>query len=307
MAKIPKEVTEFIDSFMGRSPRTKENYESFVNIFWEFVGDKKPEEVTVDDIMAFLNNGVQKFHWKTTTMRQYAILCGIFIGEFHDEAFKKKLRRAMRILPKVQSRAALYEGIYIPPNKIDEFIARAPNEEWAVLYTMILKWGLRISEALNIIPADVDVEKNRVVVRGKGLGGFGKLRYVFVEKSTVTRVLQFAGCSQEQLLGEKPIRDSNPIIKGIKARNAEYQWKNTAKKSGLKQWKLLTPHDGRHSYAIDFLTKRKKEGMAALVLLKNQLGHSSIATTQIYLDLAGGEAQDIFDAGVTNTGEAEND
>lgn len=296
---VPKEVTEFINGLIGKSPQTKDNYNSFTRIFWGYVNGKHPKDITIEEIMAFLNDGVANHKWKMSTMKQYATLCLFFFGEFRDEAFMKKLRKQIRQLPRLQSRAALYEGIYIPPNMIDPFISLAIDEEYAVLYTMILKWGLRIGEALRASPADVDVTKNRIVVRGKGIGGFGKLRQVFVEKSTITRALQFAGCSQDQILGLKPIRDTNPIIKTIKERMAEYQWKMTAKKAGLKNWRKLTPHDGRHSMAIDFLTKRKKEGMAALVLLKNQLGHSNINTTMIYLDLAGGEAQDVFDAGLT--------
>jgi len=32
--------------------------------------------------------------------------------------------------------------------------------------------------------------------------------------------------------------------------------------------------------------------------LKNQLGHSNINTTMIYLDIAGTESREVFDAGV---------
>lgn len=297
---VPKEVNEFLDKLIGRSPKTKENYESFARIFWGFVGKKGVADVTVEGIMEFLNNGMEKKNWKLTTMKQYAILAMRFFGEFRDEDFMKQLKKQVKLLPKVQSRAALYEGIYIPPDKIESFIRLGPTEEWAIFYTIILKWGLRLGEALKIAPVDIDPKKNRIVVRGKGIGGFGKIRQVFVEKSTITRVLKFAGCSQEQILGQRTIHYQDPIIRTIKERTAEYQWKETAKKAGLKNWKRLTVHDGRHSYAIDFLTKRKKEGMAALVLLKNQLGHSNITTTQIYLDIAGGEAQDVFDAGIQN-------
>lgn len=297
---IPREVSSYINSLMGRSPKTKQNYESFARVFWEYIGNKGINEIEVEDVMSFLNNGASKLGWKPSTTAQYSVVAGIFFNEFRDEAFNKLLKKRMRMLPKTQAHANLLEGIYVPPDKIDLFISDAPDEEWAILYTMILKWGLRLGETLRICPADIDVEKNRVIVKGKGLGGFGKLRQVLVEKSTITRVLQHAKCSQDQILGLKPIRDDKPIIKRIKERNAEYQWKLTARKVGLKFWKRLTPHDGRHSYAIDFLIRRKKEGMAALVLLKNQLGHASIDTTLIYLDIAGAEAEDIFAAGFTN-------
>lgn len=295
---LPKEANDFLDGLLGRSPQTKENYESFARNFWSYT-NKKPADITPEEIMAFLNDGVNLKHWQISTLRQYATIALRFFGEFRDEEFLKQLKKQIRRLPRPQSRAGLYEGIYIPPDKIDDFISHTPDEEWAIFCTMVLKWGLRLSEALKVVPTDIDPEKNRVVVRGKGIGGFGKIRQVFVEKSTITRVLKFAGCPQEQILGQKPIRNQDPIIKTIKPRRAEYQWKTIAKETGLKNWKQLTVHDGRHSYAIDFLIKRKKEGMPALVLLKNQMGHSNIIITQIYLDIAGGEAQDIFNAGLT--------
>jgi integrase len=293
---IPKEVTGFLDEMLGRSPKTKENYEVFVRIFWESV-NKPIADITVEDIMGFLNDGVKNKGWKLSTMKQYATVAQLFFGELRDESFKKALRKQLRRLPRVQSKAALYEGIYIPSDKIDLFISLASDEEWAVFYTMVLKWGLRLQEALTFSPSAVDPNKSRVIIRGKGFGGMAKVRQVFVEKSTMIRVLKFAGCSQEQIEGSKPIRDQAPVIKTIKERTAEYQWKKTAKLAGLPHWKKLTVHDGRHSYAIDFLIRRKKEGMAALVLLKNQLGHTNINTTMIYLDIAGGEAQDVFVAG----------
>lgn len=300
MSKVPKEVTLFIEGMMGRSPKTKITYESFASGFWGYLKGKKVADITAEDVIDYLKDGVQEKKWKASTIKQRARLCRSFLYEFRDEAFMKNLKKQMRFLPKTSEHSGLYEGLYVPPDKIDSFISYADDEEWAVLYTMILKWGLRLNEALTMTPASIDPIKNRVVVHGKGMGGMGKVRIVFVEKSTITRVLTFAGCSQEQMLGEKPIRDNEPIIKNIKARNSEYIWKETAKKTGLKNWAKLTPHDGRHSYAIDFLIKRKKEGMAALLLLKNQLGHASITTTQIYLDIAGIEAEDIFNAGLSN-------
>lgn len=301
MSKVPKEAMLYIEGMMGRSPKTKITYESFANGFWDFLKGKKINDITADDVISFIKDGVQNKKWKSSTVKQKARLCRSFLYEFRDEAFMKDLKKQMRFLPKTSERTGLYEGLYVPPEKIDSFISYAEDEEWAVLYTMILKWGLRLSEGLSMTPASIDPIKNRVVVHGKGMGGMGKIRIVLVEKSTITRVLTFAGCSQEQILGQKPIRDNEPIIKNIRSRNAEYKWKETAKKTGLKNWTRLTPHDGRHSYAIDFLIRRKKEGMAALVLLKNQLGHTNITTTQIYLDIAGVEADDVFNAGYSNS------
>lgn len=112
---VPKEVTVFLDGLIGKSPQTRDNYDSFARAFWSYVKGKAPKDVSVEEIMAFLNDGVANRHWKMSTMKQYATLCLFFMGEFREEAFMKKLRKQFRQLPRLQSRAALYEGIYIPP------------------------------------------------------------------------------------------------------------------------------------------------------------------------------------------------
>lgn len=293
---IPKEVKEFLDDLTGRSNDTIENYTSFANVFFNYI-EKPLANVDVQDIMKFLKWGVDEQAWKLSTMKQYGKLAQRFMAEFKDDKFMKELKKKIRMLPKTRMYASLYEGIYIPGEKIDKFIEAAPNEEYAICYTMILKWGLRLDEALNEKIEDINPKLLRITARGKGAGFEHKARPVWVDRESVRRVLAFAGCTSREINGEKTIRKKGKIL-NISRRAVELAWKKTAKKIGLPHWKKLTPHDGRHSYAIDFLIKRKEEGMAALVLLKNQLGHSNINTTMIYLDIAGTEAREVFDAGV---------
>jgi len=296
--KIPVEVTKLISDLTGVSPDTTRVYKVFAKIFWGFV-DKSPQDVTVEDVTNFLNWGEKKRGWSLTTIKYYAGLSQRFLAEFKDENFIKELKKVIRRLPKKRTHESLYEGNYIPGDRIDDFINTAENEEYAVLYTMILKWGLRISEALNQRIEELNPKALKVIVRGKGQGSEHKVRNVWVDFPSIQRVLAFAGCTSQEISGSQPIRKRGKIIQHLNERTVQNEWKRTAKKIGLRNWKKLTPHDGRHSYAIDFLIRRKKEGMAALVLLKNQLGHTNINTTMIYLDIAGTEAREIFDAGLT--------
>lgn len=293
---IPKMVQVFLNDLTGRSSNTIDNYTSFANVFWSQI-DKPIKDITVKDIMAFLKWGLEKKKWKLTTMKQYAKLAQRFMGEFKDEGFLKELTKQVRMLPKTRMYKGLYEGVYIPGDQIDQFIDAAPNEEYAVCFTMILKWGARLSEALNQRLADINSKLAKVTIRGKGAGFESKARPVWVDRESLKRVLAYAGCNHDQIIGSTAIKRKGKIL-SLSPRSVELVWKKTAKKIKLPNWKKLTPHDGRHSYAIDFLMKRKKEGMPALVLLKNQLGHSNINTTMIYLDIAGTEARDVFEAGL---------
>lgn len=297
---IPKQVQDFLNTLAGRSLKTKSNYTSFATVFWDYLsnaGSVKPlKDITIQDILKFLTWGTENKKWKLSTMRQYAKLTVRFMSEFKDEAFMKDLRKQFRMLPKVQAASSLLEGIYIPPDKLDsrgniveskinEFIATAPGPDYEAVYTMILKWGLRLNEALTQDLEDIKTDTLRVIVRGKGQGFEGKVRMVLIGQDSLDRVLKDVGSKKKGR------------IVSLSPRSVEYEWKRSAKKIGLSFWKRLTPHDGRHSYAIDFLKKRKKEGMMALTLLKTQLGHSDIKTTFVYLDIAGVETQEIFESG----------
>lgn len=296
--KVPKQVSIFLKDLVGRSKKTIKNYESFAQVFWSYV-DKQVKDITVKDIMKFLKWGVDKQGWKLSTMRQYAVLAQRFMSEFKDDTFMKDLKKEIRGLPRPRKYASLYEGVYVPGDRMDEFIEKAPNEELGIVYTMILKWGLRLDEALNMKFADINAKLAKITVRGKGAGFEKKIRNVWVDRESLGKILGFGGCNGNEISGSSPLKLKGKIVH-VAPRTVEVNWKKTAKKLKLPKWKKLTPHDGRHSYAIDFLLKRKKQGMAALTLLKNQLGHSDINTTMIYLDIAGTEARDIFDAGVKN-------
>lgn len=292
---IPGEVKKFLDGLVGRSLNTVTNYSSFANVFWGYL-DKPVEEVTVGDVMSFLKWGVDKQGWKLSTMVQYSKIAQRFMSEFKDDDFLAELKKQVRMLPKPSKYAHLYEGIYIPGDRIDDFINAAPSEEMGVVYTMILNWGLRLDEVLNMTSDDINAKLARVTVRGKGQGKEHKVRPVWVDRKSLEKVLGFLNFNHGQMLGSTPLGRKRTFVH-VSKRSIQYAWKETAREIGLEHWKELTPHDGRHSYAIDFLIRRKKEGMAALVLLKNQLGHSNINTTMIYLDISGTESRDIFEAG----------
>lgn len=293
---ISEEFRGVVDDLTGASENTVRAYTIFAKFFCKIV--KKPvKDVTIADVMHFLKWGEEK-GWNIGTIRYYAGLAKRFLAEFKDEKFIKALKKKIAGLPRPSLHASLYEGIYIPGDKIDEFIKAAPDEQHAIIYTMILKWGLRLDEAFNQRISDINPKILRVTVRGKGAGKEHKVRAVWVDAESLRKVLTFVGCSSAEVNGQRALRRKEKIVKNLSKRTVQVNWKKTAKKIHLPNWKRLTPHDGRHSYAIDFLLKRKKQGMAALVLLKNQLGHSNINTTMIYLDIAGTEAREVFDAGL---------
>jgi integrase/recombinase XerD len=146
--------------------------------------------------------------------------------------------------------------------------------------------GLRISEVVQLKLDDVYLDEGFLRVTGKG----GKERIVpFGAKAR--------DCLAEYLSSSRPI-----LLKGAKAAQIFLNYAGAVfTRQGL--WKLikgygkkiglasrLTPHVLRHSFATHLVEKG-----ADLRSVQMLLGHSSIATTEIYTHLAKGQVKKVYD------------
>lgn len=130
--------------------------------------------------------------------------------------------------------------------------------------------GLRVSELVSLDLASVDLSLGYVRVIGKG----NKERIVPVGKKACECVQRYL------VMRAKKYPDAEGLFlsqKGGKLNRIEFwrQLKAYARAAGIN--KSLSPHTLRHSFATHLLS-----GGADLRFVQEMLGHSSIATTQIY-------------------------
>ena len=133
--------------------------------------------------------------------------------------------------------------------------------------------GLRVSELVNLKASDINLQDCFVRIIGKGskerLIPFGKKAGDFINIYLAKR---------KHILSE----DDNIFISrlGKKLSRIEFwrQLKNIARDAGII--KNITPHTLRHSFATHLLA-----GGADIRFVQEMLGHTSIATTQIYTHL----------------------
>lgn len=164
--------------------------------------------------------------------------------------------------------------VYIEAYEVNALMRAAPNPRARLL--MMIEWraGLRVSEALALEVGDLslDVELPTLRVRqGKGR----KARIVPVHPelhSALSSALQFGNIGQE-----------DKIVKA--SRSTADRWVREAT-AGAQEAGAISPgrkisnHTLRHSYARHLLTSG-----IPINYLSRWLGHSSIQTTLIYLDL----------------------
>jgi len=155
------------------------------------------------------------------------------------------------------------------------------------LITVATETGLRVQEIADLNCGDLVLQYTQpyVVVRnGKG----GKRRIVHIRDEFRKKAEQFL--SWKQTAGEctgtdDPLFNTNGNHTSKRALQKAY--KRSLASAGITQAKGIGIHSLRHTYA-SFLLKASN---ANLRLVQDQLGHSSITTTQVYAHIFNPEIQ----------------
>ena len=159
------------------------------------------------------------------------------------------------------------------------------NPAAALVVTMMLDTGMRVSEvcALNIEDIDFDDGSARI------MGGKGdKDRLVLFTQRTLAR-----------LQGWLPIRERlqpddvgacflNRRGRRLQPRGVQRMMDALAEEAGLLKGKL-TPHVLRHNFATGLL-----ERGADLVTIQRLMGHATIATTRVYLEISDQTLREVY-------------
>ncbi|MDD1700726.1 MAG: tyrosine-type recombinase/integrase [Methanoregula sp.] len=150
---------------------------------------------------------------------------------------------------------------YLKHNQVLRLLDSIEDLRDKLIVRTIYATGVRVSELCNMNIEDIDFDEHTIRIRGKG----DKIRTVFVDDDTLAEILKFIS---NRIAGPVFVGQQG---KNISSRAIQHIFKNYAP-SGI------TPHKIRHSYASE-LYKRSKN----LRVVQENLGHTSIKTTEIYL------------------------
>jgi integrase/recombinase XerD len=141
-----------------------------------------------------------------------------------------------------------------------------------VLFAVVYDCGLRISEAINLKVSDVDFDRKQVHIRQSKCK---KDRYVPISDLALRGISRYLDTSNpKEWLFNGKIRGEQISREGIR-----HALRSALSKAGIK--KGVCVHTLRHSYATHLI-----EMGLNIVTLKEQMGHSRIETTMMYLHIA---------------------
>ncbi len=162
------------------------------------------------------------------------------------------------------------------------------NKRNHAILQLLFSTGLRVSELCSL-NRDLDFSKDEFTIRGKG----EKLRIVFLSNEAKISIKNYLNnrtdMDEALFIQEGPnvvkLEEKNVPLR-LTQRSVERIVKQIAIESGIS--KNVTPHTIRHSFATDLL----RNG-ADIRSVQIMLGHSNIATTQIYTHVTNEQLKDI--------------
>jgi len=255
--KTPNDFYEYLQYEREYRPVTIEGYKNVLPRVLRHLGTLSPKPKQVKEyLIAMRKKGYSASHLNNTTniIENYLL----FLGKRF-----KKLDRVKK--PKPTIKDTLTEG------EVARLIAAGKDSREKAMMALLAYTGVRNREFCNLKKVDVDLEKGIVrIIDGKG----GKNGISYLAREGIQVISKY--------LNEYLRKDENYLFTTLVRGNQYTGWdlrkrvKVVAKRAGID--KRVYPHLLRHSLATNLV----RNG-ASVVTVQNQLRHSNLEITAVYI------------------------
>lgn len=297
-----KFVSEYILDFIehlevegGRMPRTAENYEFYLNRFVEFAGDITPPEITSELLRKYRLwlNRYRAADGETLAMitQSYHLIALRGFLKYFSKRDIPSLAPDKIELPKTHRKQVTFLHYDEVLRLLEQINTDEENglRDRAIL-ELLFSSGLRVSELVNLNRDHINTKRREFMVRGKGQ----KDRPVFISEAAADWVEQYLAVRQDTLAplfisySKNVEANTSGDYRRLTARSIQRMVSKYARIAGIT--KHVSPHTMRHSFATDLLMNG-----ADLRSVQSMLGHSNIATTQIYTHVTDAHLKDVYE------------
>ena len=280
--KAKTDFLEYLEIEQNRSQKTISNYDHYLTRLVDFAGDIKVSDIDPELIRKWrlwlnrlgtnvsdeLQKSTQNYH--LIALRSFLKFCA---------------KRDITALPadKVElSRTVRKQVTFLNEEEIERLFAQPDLSKLAglrdrAILELLFSSGLRVSELVGLDKDHINLKRREFMVRGKGQ----KDRPIFISPEAASCIQQYIDKRQDstrplfvRYSGSKSI-DLSGNYHRLTARSVQRLVARYALLAGIT--KHVSPHTLRHSFATDLLMNG-----ADLRSVQAMLGHSNIATTQIY-------------------------
>ena len=283
--KLDKAIDEYLDYLTierGRSKRTRENYKHYLTRLSDYAGDITVADINPELVRKWrlwlhelgsdrsdeLSKATQNYH--LIALRNFLKYCHKrHISAMGPDQIElaKTTKKQVTFLNKEELTA-----LFNQPNTLELGGLR----DRAIL-ELLFSSGLRVSELTNLDRNHINLERREFMVRGKGQ----KDRPIFVSQEAADWLKLYLEKRTDNLpalfisYGGKAIANNSGDFRRLTPRSVQRMVAKYSLLAGITRH--VSPHVLRHSFATDLLMNG-----ADIRSVQAMLGHSNIATTQIY-------------------------
>lgn len=295
LSELKQDYIEHLEVEGGRSSKTAENYDRYLERLIEFAGD-----ITIDKITSEL---VRKYRlWLNRQEDEHGDTLAIITQSYHLIALRGFLKYLSQrniealapdkiILPKVSRK----QVSFLHYDEVTRLLEQIPLDTEQglrdrAIIELLFSSGLRVSELVNLNRDHINTTRREFMVRGKGQ----KDRPVFIGKAAADRVTDYLGARLDNLpplflsYSRNNVTQTTGDYRRLTARSIQRMISQYARLAGIT--KHVSPHTMRHSYATDLLING-----ADLRSVQSMLGHSNISTTQVYTHVTDAHLREVYE------------
>ena len=277
MEKIMTEYLNYLKNTKKSSNNTIQAYRRDLNFFFEYLNKNNMDylKVSYDDVQKYMEELNGEGRKAASVSRRLATL-----RSFYGFLLKKKLIKAIPTnkinMPKIEKKAPMV----LTSDEVEILLSQPKSNDLKgirdkAMLEFAYATGMKVSEIINLDLKDVNLVDSYVVCNE----GYSK-RVVPLGRISKEALVEYLDNSRPYLLKTE---DEKPLFVNIMGNRLTRQgfWKI------IKQYqeqahidKEITPHVLRHSFATHLL-----QNGADMRAVKKMLGHTDIASTQVYMKL----------------------
>lgn len=284
---------EYLELEQNRSQKTIENYSHYLTRLSDFAGDIKLKDINEQLIRKWrlwLNRlGTNTSDELSKTTQNYHLIA---LRSFLRFCAKRELPA---LAPdKIElARTKRPQVTFLNLEEIERLFAQPDTTKLTgirdrAILELLFSSGLRVSELVGLDRDHINLRRREFMVRGKGQ----KDRPIFISPEAAEWIQRYLDKRQDntkplfiRYSGSKKV-DLSGNYHRLTARSMQRMVARYALAAGIT--KHVSPHTMRHSMATDLLMNG-----ADLRSVQAMLGHSNIATTQIYTHVTNKQLRDV--------------
>lgn len=282
LEQLIEEYLEYLAIERGRSKKTIANYHHYLTRLVDYAGDITIEEVTPELIRKWRL-------WLNDLGSDRADELGKATQNYHLIALRNLLKychkrniAAMSADQIELAKVARAKVTFLDKDELDRLLQQPNTNEISglrdrAILELLYSSGLRVSELVSLDITHINLERREFTVRGKGQ----KDRPVFISQQAADWVQLYLDKRTDNLpalfisYSGRAVSNTSGNYRRLTPRSIQRMISRYALLAGIT--KHVSPHTLRHSFATDLLMNG-----ADIRSVQAMLGHSNIATTQVY-------------------------